>query len=611
MLQQDSPVAIQRRLPILAGFIIVLIVVLLIRLWYLQAVRGDFYQEQAESNRIRPVKLRPPRGIIYDRYGRPLVESVLTFDISLVPEDAPELDTTINRLSTLIKLDPDTVRGALQEAAPIRTKYEPVKIHEEAAWDQVAVVEAHEEDLAGAIVEPEHRRHYPYGGLASHQLGYIGKATPAQRKREQTDMALLIGQGGIEKVYDKYLRGVTGRRMIQVNASGRKVKDLGIEEPKPGTDLYLTIDLDVQKAAEEGLGERAGAVVAMDPNSGEILALASHPNFDPNLFPRGISPKDWVQLMNHPSHPLYNRAIQSVYPPGSTFKIVVSLAGLESGIIKLEDAVTCRGAITSGRHRFRCWKKEGHGTLSFHRALVESCDVYYYTMGERIGWDRVAEYANKLGFAGLTGILLPDEKAGLIPTTEWKKKRTGEAWYPGDTYINSIGQGFVLVSPIQQSQMISVVANGGYFYRPTLLKMTRNRETGEIKSFSPERLNRTTFDQRALDLVRKALFGVTSEPGGTGGAARNPLATVAGKTGTAQVIAQKVPGRKLSAEAKTEDHAWFVAYAPVDNPKIAVAVLVEHGGHGGSAAAPVAKKVIEAYMRNEEYMKHAGSSTIR
>lgn len=609
MLQQDSPVDIQRRLPFLAGFIIVFIIVLLVRLWYLQAVKGDYYQELAESNRIRPVKLRPPRGIIYDRFGRPLVESVLTFDISLVPEDAPDLDATIEKLSSLIKITPAGIRAALDEAAPIRTKYEPVKIQEEAPWDQVAVIEAHQEDLAGAIIEPEHRRHYPYAGLASHQLGYIGKVSQSQRKHEQADIGLLIGQGGLEKVHDKYLRGIAGRRMIQVNAAGRKVKDLGIEEPRPGTDIYLTMDLDVQRAAEEGLGDRAGAVVAMDPNSGEIFALASHPNYDPNLFPRGISPKDWVRLMNDPSHPLYNRAIQSVYPPGSTFKVIVSLAGLETGVIRLDDKVTCRGGLKLGNHTFRCWKKEGHGPISFHNALVQSCDVYFYTMGDRIGWDRVAEYARKLGYGSLTGILLPDEKPGLIPTTDWKKKRTGDVWRTADSYINSIGQGFVLVSPIQAAQMISAVANGGNFYRPLLLKMSRNRETGVVKTFSPERRNKIILDPAALGEVRKALFGVTSEPGGTAHGAATPMATVAGKTGTAQVIAQKVAGRKLSAN--TRDHAWFIGYAPADSPKIAVAVLVEHGGHGGSAAAPVAKKVIEAFMKNEEILKNAGSKTIR
>ena len=602
MFQQDSPVDIQKRLPFLAGFIIFFTVVILVRLWYLQAVKGDYYHEQAESNRIRPVKLRPPRGIIYDRHGRPIVENVLTFDISLVPEDATDLDATIDKLASAIKLSPAAIHAALDDAAPIRTKYEPVKILEEAPWDDVALIEAHQEDIPGAIIEPEHRRHYPYDGLASHQLGYIGKVSPSQRKKDQ-DIGLLTGQGGLEKVYDKYLRGIAGRRMIQVNAAGRKVKDLGIEEPKPGTDVYLTIDLNVQKAAENALGSRSGAVVAMDPNSGEILALASHPNYDPNLFPRGIAPKDWVRLMNDPSHPLYNRAIQSVYPPGSTFKIIVSLAGLESGIIKLDDKVTCRGSIKSGRHSFRCWKKDGHGAISFHDALVQSCDVYFYTMGERIGWDRIAQYANELGYGSLTGILLPDEKPGLIPTTEWKRKRTKEPWYVGDTYINTIGQGFVLVSPIQACQMISAIANGGIFYRPNLLKQTRNRETGEIKMIAPERKNRIALDPAALEEVRKALTGVVNEPGGTAHGAQNPYAIVAGKTGTAQVIAQKVAGRKLAENIA--DHAWFIAYAPADNPKIAVAVLVEHGGHGGAAAAPVARQVIE------EYMKNAGSTAVR
>jgi penicillin-binding protein 2 len=598
MRQEDIPTDIRRRLPLLAVFIIAFTVALFIRLWYLQAVKGAYYYDQAENNRIRPVKLRPPRGIIYDRHGRPLVENVLTFDISLVPEDAPDLESSIRNMSSIIKVDEAVIRAALEEAAPARTKHDPVKIREEAIWGEVALVEAHQEDLPGAIIEPEHRRHYPYGGLASHQLGYIGKVSQAQRRQEQADLGLLTGQSGLEKIYDKLLRGTAGRRMIQVNAAGRKVKDLGIEDPRPGTDLYLTIDLDAQKAAEDGLGERAGAVVAMDPNSGEILALASHPNFDPNLFPRGISPKDWVRLMNDPTHPLYNRAIQSVYPPGSTFKVVVALAGLESGVIDPDEKISCRGSLKSGRRSFRCWKKEGHGPTSLHRAVVESCDVYFYTMGERIGWDRIAEYAKKLGLGSVTGIPLSDEKPGLIPTTEWKKKRTGEAWYGGDTFINSIGQGFVLVSPIQACQLMSVVANGGYFYRPTLLKQSRNRETGALKTFTSGRKDKIALDAGALEKVRQALAGVVAEPGGTGHAARTPLATVAGKTGTAQVIAQKVAGRKLSAQ--TGDHAWFVAYAPVENPKIAVAVIVEHGGHGGSAAAPIAKRVVEEYMKNAD-----------
>jgi penicillin-binding protein 2 len=336
----------------------------------------------------------------------------------------------------------------------------------------------------------------------------------------------------------------------------------------------------------------------MDPNTGEILAMVSHPNYDPNLFPRGIMPKDWVKLTNDPSHPLYNRAIQSVYPPGSVFKILVSLAGLESGIIKTDEKVTCRGFIKSGRQSFRCWKSHGHGPISFHDALVESCDVYFYTMAERIGFDRIAEYAGKLGLGSLTGIQLPDEKPGLIPTTAWKQKRTGEHWYPGDTYINAIGQGFVLVSPIQAARMISAVANGGYLYRPVLLKQTRDRETGAVKKSVATEKEGIHLNAEALEEVRQALAGVVAEPGGTGHGAHTPIATVAGKTGTAQVIAQKVAGRKLSE--KTQDHAWFVAYAPVDKPKIAVAVIVEHGGHGGAAAAPVAKRVIEEYLKNVE-----------
>ncbi len=597
-MQQDSPAEVQSRLPLLAGFIVLFAVLLFFRLWYLQVIKGAYYQEQAESNRIRPVKIRPPRGIFYDRTGRPLVENVLTYDISIVPEDTADLDRTIDALAPIVKMKPDDVRKVIETAEPVRGKYEPIKVREEAPWDEVAYVEARQENLPGVIVEPEHRRHYPYGDMASHQFGYIGKVTQSQKKQDQADTGMLVGQGGLEKTYDKLLRGVAGRRMIQVNAAGRKVKDLGIEEPKPGTDLYLTIDLDVQRAAEEALGERAGAVVAMDPNTGEVLALASHPAYDPNLFPRGIAPKDWTRLSNDPSHPLYNRAVQSVYPPGSTFKVVVSLAGLSMGLIGVDDKVTCKGFITSGKKSFRCWKKGGHGTISFHQGLVESCDVYFYTMGDRIGFDRIAEFARDLGLGATTGIELADEKKGLVPTAAWKKQKINEPWYPADNYMNSIGQGFMLVSPIQNCQLISAVANGGVFFQPQLLKRSRNRETGEEKVYPAKQRRVFPIDAAALDEVRSALVGVTTESGGTAHGAATPLGTVAGKTGTAQVIAQKVAGQRLSQS--TQDHAWFIGYAPAERPTIAVAVLVEHGGHGGSAAAPVARKVIEEYLRNAE-----------
>jgi penicillin-binding protein 2 len=600
-MQQDNPQDIQQRLPLLAAFIILFAVVLFFRLWFLQVVKGATYQELAESNRIRPIKLRPPRGVIYDRSGRPMVENVLTFDVSLVPEDASYLDETIRKLAPIVRMKPEDIRKALDDAEDVRGKYEPVKLVEEAPWDEVATVEARQDDLPGVIVEPEHRRYYPYGGMASHQFGYIGKVSQAQKKQEQADTGMLIGQGGLEKIYDKLLRGTAGRRMIQVNAAGMKVKDLGIEEPKPGIDLYLTLDLDVQRAAEEALGDRAGAVVAMDPNSGEILALVSHPTYDPNLFPRGISPKDWVKLSNDPSHPLYNRAIQSVYPPGSTFKIVVSLAGLDSGKIDPDEKITCSGSLRTGRRSFRCWKKGGHGVVDFHKGLVESCDVYFYTMGDRMGFDLIAEYARRLGLGSKTDIALADEKAGLVPTAAWKREKVREPWYPADNFINSIGQGFLQVSPIQAAQMIGAVANGGVFYQPLLLKRTRNRETGAEKIFEPVEKRRAVFSREALEQVRSALLGVTSEAGGTAHGAATPLAPVAGKTGTAQVIAQKVAGGKLSET--TQDHAWFVAYAPANDPKIALAVVVEHGGHGGAAAAPIARKVIE------EYLRHAGTKT--
>lgn len=594
---QGSPVIIQRRLPLLAAFVILIAVILFIRLWFLQAVKGEYYYDLSENNQIRPIRIKPPRGIIYDRNGRLLVENVLTFDISIVPENTPDLGKTIDALASLIQITPEEIHRALDSAASVRAKYEPAKVKEEVSWREVAVTEARHEDLPGVIVDPEHRRYYPHGGIASHQLGYIGRITRKQLKREKTDRGRLTGQAGLERTYDTLLRGVSGRRMIQVNAAGMKVKDLGVEYPRPGKDLYLTIDIDVQIAAEEALGKRLGGVVAMDPTNGEVLALVSHPNYDPNLFPRGISPKDWEKLSTDPSFPLYNRAVQSVYPPGSIFKIIVALAGLDSGAITPDDEVTCKGVITYGRHSYRCWRRKGHGTLSLHRAIVESCDVYFYTMGERIGFDQIAKYARSFGLGSVTGIRLPDEKPGLIPTQAWKEKTLNAPWYPGDTYINSIGQGFDLLSPIQACQMISAIANGGFLYRPKLLKRIRNRENGKVTTFSPEHKGTIILNQKALEGVRKGLIGVVSERGGTGWAARSRLTTVAGKTGTAQVVAQKDPRKKLTG--KIADHAWFVAYAPVENPTIAVAVLVENGGHGGATAAPIARKVIEEFMKSD------------
>ncbi len=595
MYREEGPTELLRRVPLLTAFLIVGTLGLFIRLWYLQVVKGAYYYELAENNSIRTVMLRPPRGIIYDRNGRPLVENVLTFDVSLVPEDAPDLDKAVALLAPVVQMSPEEITAELQDAAPIRTKYEPVKIREDAPWSMIAYVEAHQDDLPGVVIEPEHRRHYPYGSLAAHELGYLGKASPAQQRQQETT-GLLIGQSGIEREFNGILSGSPGRRLIQVDAAGRRVKDLGVEEPRPGTDLFLTIDLDVQQVAEEALGKRAGAVVAMDPNTGQVLAIVSHPSYDPNLFPRGISARDWTRLADNPLHPLYNRAIQSAYPPGSTFKIVVALAGLETGVINPREKVLCSGYIVSGRRIFRCWDRKGHGLIALHRALVESCDVYFYTMGARIGFDRIGDFAKSLGLGSITGISLPDEKPGLIPTEEWKQQHFHQRWFEGDTFINSIGQGFTLVTPLQACVMMSAVANGGDVYRPLIVDKTRNRNTGEVDTVAPDLRRHVALDPTDLAIVRAALVDVVNGAGGTAHAAQSAMAVVAGKTGTAQVISEPIPGSKL--RRKLKDHAWFVGYAPADHPLIAVAVLVEHGGHGGTSSAPIAKRVIEEYLQN-------------
>ncbi len=569
-----------------AGLIIMaMFFILIIRLWQLQILQGDWYRKISEGNRLRIIRVAAPRGIIYDRNGIQLVKNSPYYSVSISPQDIDKID--IAALSGLLKVDKDSLAEKIKRQR--RSIYEPIRLKDGLSFKEIALIEARRSDFPGLTIDVDISRDYIFGSQGAHLIGYLGKPDQSQYKSpEFRDVPpdAFIGQWGVEKLYDKQLRGIPGERIIEVDALGRELRLLQEKPPVKGEDLRLAMDINLQKEAEESFGERTGALVAIKPDTGEILALVSRPSFDPNLFAKGVNPEEWEKIISNPRKPLLNRALQSQYPPGSTFKIVTAIAALEEDAITSNTAVTCTGGIAYGRWHFGCWRKGGHGTVSLHRALVESCDVYFYETGRRAGIDRIASYARQLGLGRDSGLLLVNERRGLIPDTKWKQQRRKQPWYLGETFNASIGQGYVSATPFQMAQLMSIVANSGYIYKPSLLMLDGK----------PEPIGRLNIRQDTFDTIRRALYGVVNEQGGTGWAARSSMVNICGKTGTAQVVGLKKDSKYLSE--MNRDHAWFVAFAPYEKPEIALSVMVEHGGHGGAAAAPIAKKAIEAYMKS-------------
>jgi penicillin-binding protein 2 len=478
----------------------------------------------------------------------------------------------------------------------------PLKLKANISREELAMVETRRLDLPGVTVDMVIRRNYPYENLAAHLIGYLGEISQEELEEEEFinhKIGYFIGKYGIEHKFELDLKGENGGRQIEVNALGRKMKVWGQVEPNPGNNLFLTLDIELQKAAEEAMMGKKGALVAMDPQNGDILALVSKPDFDPNLFARGISPETWKRISENSSHPLQNRAIQGQYPPGSVYKIIMAIAGLEEKIITPETTFQCSGALPFGNRDYLCWKKEGHGRISLRRAIVESCDVYFYNLGLRLGVDRIAKYAMGLGLGRVTGFPLGHEKAGLIPTSSWKMKRFGIPWQAGENLSIAIGQGFNLVTPLQVACTLSALANGGKLYRPRIVQAIKAPHGETLKEFPPEDAKTLHISPETLEILREALWGVVNSPGGTGGRARIDGFDVAGKTGTAQVV-QRREGRGELYPAEQQDHAWFVCFAPARQPQITVVALIEHGGHGGAVAAPVAKKVLENYYLRQK-----------
>jgi penicillin-binding protein 2 len=571
---------------------------LLLRLWHLQVLSAEDYRSMSEDNRLRFVPIAASRGAIMDRNGTVLVSNQPSFSLAVIPQEVKNKDALLDQLVSLLDLDRDELEDRWKKGRG-RAKYYPIVLSSNITRDQVEIIEENRLRLPGVEIEVKPVREYACGILGSHLLGYIGEVSEddlARKENEEYNPGDYIGKNGIERAWEKELHGSDGGRQLEVDARGRVLRTISETQPSVGNSVVLTIDSRIQEAAENALGEQAGAAVAMDVNSGEVLAFVSKPDFDPSLFSGKMPPDIWKKYLEDKRRPLENKALTGQYPPGSTFKIITALAGLENRLVDENSSVGCRGVYHLGRSAFKCWNKRGHGTVNLKKSLRESCDVYYYTLGDRLGVDRIADMAKRFMLGSPLGIGLNHEKGGLIPTTAWKQKRFGKPWIRGETPSVSIGQGYVLMTPIQLASMIATVANEGTIYRPHLVKRVVDADGRTIREFGPERLGATGVSANSFRLVKQGLFAVVNERGGTGGGARVGGVTVAGKTGTSQVV-------KLHSGAgnayQYRDHGLFVAFAPFEKPEIAVAVVIEHGMHG-AAAAPIAGRIIRTWYETKK-----------
>ncbi|MFQ5513822.1 MAG: penicillin-binding protein 2 [Myxococcota bacterium] len=594
----------------LAGAVLIVLalwLVLLARLFHLQVIEGDRFRVSAERNSVRTHRTHATRGMILDRNGTILVDSRPSFDVLVVPHEIGDAEWTLARLARLMG-EPE--EGLLERYGRPqgRARFQALSLARDLGRDRFIRVEARRWALRGVLTQVIPLRDYRFGDSAAHVLGRLGEIGPDQLRRREYQgyrRGDVVGRGGIEELLDRVLRGRDGGRNVLVDARGRELEQLGEVAPQPGRNVWLTLDHRLQQVAEAALdeAERAGAVVALDPRNGEVRVLASRPAFDPNHFASGVGHEEWAALRGDPRKPLHNRATRGQYPPGSTYKVVTLLAGLEEGVVRAGFEVRCAGSFRLGRRRYRCWRAGGHGLVDAHRALVESCDVFFYKLGLEVGVDRLAKYARALGLGAPTGIELEGERSGLVPTREWKRRRFGEPWLEGETVSLAIGQGFNLWTPLQLAQAYATIAMGGRRLRPHLVQRIEDPEGGLLHETRPQELPAASLSAASLSFVQRALRGVVADEHGTGYAMRRLPGGVeaAGKTGTAQVIGlgREGGGDDDEIPLRYRDHAWFVTYLPASAPRLVVAVLVEHGGHGASAAAPIAARVARAFLEQE------------
>lgn len=567
--------------------------------WYFQVVEHARFEEMAENNHQRRLALRAPRGVLFDRNGHVLVENRESFTISIVREHTKDLARTVRVLAAVLGVEEAHVKDVVDRHRR-EPAYRPIVVLEDASLAQVAAVTARRLDfeLPDVVVERVPTRRYPTDSLAAHLFGYVGEATDGQMQAEGWHNGAIVGQSGIEKTYNRDLMGEDGARLVVVNSVGREIRTLEEVPPSEGKRLQLTIDYDVQKAAEDAFAAAGfnGAVVVLDPSDGGVLAFMSRPAYDPNIFAAGINRSAWSALNTDEHRPLNDRAIQGRYSPGSTFKMAVALAALEEGVVTPDYKVHCGGGANFYGRVFKCWKHAGHGAVDMRQAIEQSCDVYFYTVGNMLGVDKINKWATALGLGVKSGIDLPNEVTGLVPSTQWKREKLKEKWYAGETISVSIGQGQVSVTPVSMAVYMATLANGGTRVTPHFLKAT-DEGSGWKAVPPPTPQSKVALDPEKLQAIRDGLWMVVNA-GGTGGRARLTNRDVSGKTGTTQVISNE--GRaNARGNRDLRDHGWFVFFAPKDNPKIAGVVFAEHGIHGGNAAR-ISHHVLDTFFAKQD-----------
>ncbi len=593
----DKGKTLLQRLSVLTIGSIVLIFVLMGRLYFLQVIQAEKYKTMADENRIATRMLIPPRGIIYDRNGTVLATNEQNFQALIVAEQTINLDETLAQFKELMPLSAEE-EEKIRKEIKTKQKFIPVKLKDNLSWEDVSALQLNAPYMPGIIIDEGLNRTYPLGEYTAHFLGYVGAVSEKDEKDDPLFMVpgFKIGKTGLEKVFDERLRGQGGNIKLEVNAMGRVMQEIERNRGLEGESFFLTIDSRLQKVAQDAFGKNSGAAIVMDVHSGEILAFVSVPSFDPNLLTKGISQQEWNSLLNNERKPLSDKAVTGQYSPGSTFKIVVALAALENGIITPKSTYNCSGAMPLGNHIFHCWRHSGHGKQNVVEALKNSCDIFFYQAALELGIDKIADMAHRLGLGKKTGIALENEQSGLIPDEKWKMKRFGTKWQKGESVIAGIGQGYVLTTPIQLVTMMSRVVNGGYEVSPSFVKLNMAQK---------DKIRKLPISKQNLEIVKEGLFEVVNAKNGTATGVKFNIngAKMGGKTGTTQVRRISMEERRKGI-IKDEDlpwhlrnHALFVGYAPHNQPRYAVAVIVEHGSSGSGAAAPIASKILQEAIK--------------
>ena len=593
---------ISRRISILTWGTGLILLGYFLAFWYLQVIEGAQYARQAEENRTRRIEVPAARGAILDRSGEPIVLNRISFSVVIDREKVKDWPGTFATLARALEQTPDGVAEEFRRSAARRYLFEPVVLAEDVHLGTVAFVEARRAELPGVTIGIEDRRYYQTGASGAHLVGYVGEVSQADLDSGRLAEARrgdFVGKAGLEKYFDAELRGRDGYRQVIVNSVGREIGELaGGVAPQAGANVRSSVDLDMQRALDLAFGDKVGAAVFLNPRTGEVLALTSKPGYDPNLFVKRLNRSIWRTLVADPRHPLQNRALQSSYSPGSTFKTIMTAAALETGAITPGTVFHCGGVAYFYGRPFLCHEKRGHGAVDLHRAIAKSCNIYFYNVGKRLGIETIAAYARRFGLGRTTGLGVAFEEAGLVPDEEWKKRVIGDRWYPSETISVSIGQGPLLVTPLQQAVVAAALATDGRLVTPTLRILADAEQAGGPASRREPRGE--PLSPATIDVIQRAMWAVVNE-GGTAARARIKGFDVCGKTGTAQVVLASA-GVKNETELAPEqrDHSWFIGFAPRWHPEVAFAIFVEHGGHGSESAAPIAKQVLDAYLKKRK-----------